>query len=179
MAPLPDNSTSRIFVDYSDQYHNHTWEVRYSAINSSSGSAMLYLHAVLQALVPGLYTLTILGARDQHANSLITSPLTWPHNATYGAGVNPAIRAPLQTMFLGRTPLGRRWRFSVFGMIAGPIANFRISSALNADVAAAYAAIVTAHAASNFTGIDGGIPALYDYVSQNYNNRYEVAAHQS
>jgi len=176
MAPLAPNNTSRVFVDYTDGINPHTLECRFSEINSSPANAMFAVGNFLTALGTDIDLLVILGARVQHQTSLVSSPVTWNGAANYGTGTMPGSRAPLQTMFQGRSALGRRWKLSIFGYKGGPADNFRLASSI-ATIGAAITAINAAHAGSNFQAIDGGTPVLQLYASQNYNNHFETVQH--
>lgn len=175
MAPLPENNTARLWVDYTDGINQHS--IMFRTTESAGLTALMTIaDDFLDALSPTLYLLTILAARVSAPASSISTPVGWTGAGTYGSGAMPAVRTPLQMCFLGRSTLGRRVRWFVFGTKVDPTATYRLNTADNADVQAARTVLVNGVNAGTLVAIDGDAPVIYAYVDQNYNSYWEAEA---
>lgn len=114
MAPLPPESTARAWLDYSDGINEHSMMMRLgptaTLVNINASFA-----ALLAAMSPLLYVVTIVGLRVASDNSNVTNPATWTGAATYGTGTLTGDNAPRELRFQGRAADGRRGSVSVYG----------------------------------------------------------------
>lgn len=173
MAPLPDSSTNRLFVDYTDGINNHTLMFRYPLSGTLAG-VMGVADDVLSAVSPLIHLITITSARAAAAGSEISLPVAWTGLGTYGATSVPGSRAPAQISFVGRSSDGRRARWFIFPYRAAIPDDFRLSTSENADVLATYNALVAGAAAGDLATIGGLAPTILPYANVNYNSYYET-----
>lgn len=176
MAPLPANNTAVYFVDYYDGINAHTLQNRYNEGEVTIDQAGLMLDAFFTAIDNLLYEITILGARNREANSTVTYGVIWPGAETYGSGAQPAVTAPRETRWVGRSGTGRRVSFSVYGGKYTTPDNFRILAADNADVLAGIVAIDDAVTNNGMRPIDLSNQQMKPYVDVNFNSYWERAA---
>lgn len=176
MAPLPPNSTARLFLDYSDGQHAHTLSWRYDQADLAVTDVMDALDAFLTAFTTGLYLITILSARYQLTGETITTPVAWTGAATYGSGSMPAVDAPREVRFLARSSGGRKTSFAVYGSSIGIPATYRYNVGDNAAVDAAIAQLQLAADISAFITIEGLPPTVYQFADVNFNSYWERKA---
>lgn len=177
MAPLPQNNTNRLWVDYNDGRNDHVLLCRY-VISTGFGTpeAMGAVDAFLTAINDSLYLITILGARVAAQGSNISAPVAWTGGATYGGGAMPAVFAPRQVMWLGRTGGGRRFRLSIWGVNTTTPDNFRIADDGSNFVADGIDVLETQQPLGAFRAIDGNVPLLYPYADIQFNSYWETQA---
>jgi len=175
MAPLPPDSTKRLYLDYTDSQNEHTLMVRVSQ-SSDAAAAMVVLHDFLTALDPDLFTFTILGARFSDVGDNISLPISWTGDAAYGADTMNLNRRPLEIRFLGRSTGGRRVSYSIYGSKYTLPDNFRFPNDFDADLSAAMLVLQEAWDSQVLVAIDGLEVIPYDYVSVNYNSYWEQAS---
>lgn len=163
MAPLPPNSTARLFVDYETCGVNHTSMIRFSSPNTYD-DAQVEWNDVVEASDAALYLLTILGARVAVAGSNITFPVTWIQQATYGADVGPRYAGANMLNYIGRSFGGKRAAFEMFGCKVIEVTNlYRIQAADNADIAAGLVELRAGEGTA--LAIDGTQPIWQDYAN--------------
>jgi hypothetical protein len=175
MAPLPPESTARLWVDYNDGQHDHTLLMRY-APSAGLGPAMDAAAEFLGAVGPSLYLITVIGARAANSGSVISQPEAWTGSSTYGTGAMPAVSAPVELCFVGRTILGRMAKWFVYGWKEGVPGAFRFFPGDFAALDNGVAALRTAALAGTIVGIDGAIPSVYPYVNIQNNSYWETQA---
>lgn len=187
MAPLPPNSTNRLFFDYISgnlaTSIRHTVAVRYDPADRDVGDVQEDFLNVLQAL--GASALRegwrVLGTRVQAAGAEVTLPVTTIVSLAgfVGSATGPYSRSveAVEATFQGRSPTsGRRVDFSLYTAAFGVGDAFRYpvaSSGFGATIAAALAELETASAAGSFLAIDGSAPSWYDYLNVQYNSYWE------
>ena len=176
MAPLPENSTDRFWLDYTDGINDHSLLVRFNGEFATVNAVMGSVQGFLEALSPELYTLTIQGARVSAQGSNISVPVPWSGNVTYGQFAMPNELSPRQLCFLGRDGFGRRARWFVFGWDAPPPDPFRIGITPATAFDNALIAIRDGQQESIWLTIAGQVPTMYTYVDVNYNSYYEAKA---
>lgn len=175
MAPLPENFTARLFVDYNDGVNNHTISMRYNEGEVSKEAAVVMMDGLFAAADGLLYEVTIIGARYQLASESVTNPVAWTGAATYGDGAMPVVQAPREVRFLGRSPDGRKVSWSFFGANITTPDDWRLGSGENADVAAVIAYIESEIPNLGFLAIGALKPLVYPYADVNYNSYWEQA----
>lgn len=172
MAPLPQNSTARYWLDYTNGVDGHSTLFRYAA---SGGLAPLVAGVIawLEALAPTMYEITITGARVSASGSTISLPVLWTGAATYGSGAMPVNVAPIEYRFEGRDTDGRRVSWSMFsGKLAIPD-TYRYLTSDNADVSAAQGVLAGLAADETLITIASNPPVVYDYMNYNFNSYWE------
>lgn len=176
MAPLPQDSTARAWVKYSDGVNEHELMTRFDANAISVSDALLLVGDFFDAISDSLYELTIIEARWADASSNISLPVTWPGTAVYGDSTMPTVRAPLELRWVGRDQNGRRVSFSVWGGDFSIPDTYRIISSGSNLPNLGVIAINAASAAGGFQTISGLRPTMKNYVNVNYNSYWESEA---
>lgn len=176
MAPLPDNSTARVWVDYNDGVNDHSLMIRYSPSGATVADAMDAAIAFLEAMDPLLYLIGITGARASAAGSTFSFPVAWTGAATYGDDTMDPVFAPRETRFLGRDNGGRRVSWSLYGGKYETPENYRLNPLDFAAVASAISAIEANVVADTFLTINYGDPIVYPYADVNFNSYWERQA---
>lgn len=167
MAPLPFNSTSILFVDYSTTVNDHTLLCRFDG-DSTGEIAMGVVDDFFGALSPQLGDILILGARVQLIDTNVSFDVAWTGAVGYGDGSQTPASDAIFVDFVGRTITGRRARAAVFGtktLTGGD--NYR---AVPGEVAAFDAArAVLEGTTDSFLGIDGNAPIWKQYANTGVN----------
>lgn len=176
MAPLPENSTARLWVDYNDGVNDHSLQVRFDAPDTTLGIAMTHADNFLTAIAGDLYEITVNGARFAAAGSNISLPATWTGGAVYGSDPMPVLLAPRETRWVGRTQNGRRVSFSIYGGKYVSPDTFRIISSGSNLPNLGVIAINAASDDGAFVAIDGFRPTMKNYVDVNFNSYWEAEA---
>lgn len=168
MAPLPPNTTARLYVDYETCTVQHTSVIRYNT-GSTWGDAQIEWNDVVEAIDESFYLINILGARVQDAGTDFTYPVTWIQQPTYGTDAGPKNAGANMCNFIGRSNTGHRGGLFLFGYLASVVgAKYRVPEASNAGVAAA---LVELRAAEGTMCAVDGAPMVW----QNYANIGESA----
>lgn len=163
MAPLPPESTARLFVDYETCGVQHTSMIRFAEGNTYV-DAQVEWNDVVEAVDFELFQLTILGCRVANLGSTVTYPVEWVQQATYGAGPGPRPAGAWMLNFIGRSNGGRRVAFELFGCQEENLnEKYRITSAENANVAAALVELTSSEGTA--IAIDGEQPHWQSYVN--------------
>jgi len=163
MAPLPPNSTNRLFVDYETCGVEHTSMIRWDPGNTYV-DAQVEWNDVVEAVDALLYQVTITGCRVSLAGTDVSFPVEWVQQATYGGGPGPRPMGANMLNFIGRSEAGHRAAFELFGCInESDGTRFRTLAASNADVAAALVELRAAEGTA--LAIDGTQPVWKDYVN--------------
>lgn len=181
MAPLPENSTGRYFVDYTFRDQGHTLQIRYgagTAVESLPFHAGVFLSS-LATLMDN--TWAIVGARLQSAGSTFAVPTVAPVlSATPSGGVLPPANYPQFTTWVGRgNTSGRRVRIFVYGLLLGNDGSYRISNPTGPTQAARAALIDGVGEDNVFVTIGGDAPTWYNYVNQGFNSYWEREARET
>lgn len=114
MAPLAENLTPRLFIDYTSEGQQHVMQVRL-AIGSGEPEAIAMYNAITGALAPQMWNQdSFRGARLSAANSTLSFPIA----VDPVAGTNPFApgvgKEPAFWSLTGRDTLGRRVRCTFF-----------------------------------------------------------------
>lgn len=161
MAPLPVESTARLFVDYTTCSEQHTMMVRYG-VGGSVSDAIAMLDAFLIALDDFVLAATIDGARVSDLGSTVTYPVAWTGAAGFGDGTGTHYKTANYLDFVGRSIGGRRVRLAVFGAVfhADTVGtgDYRFNATDEARVAAALAVL---EASSDTPVAIDGDPAVW------------------
>lgn len=181
MAALPDNTTGRVWVDYTAGGASHSLMVRYGP-GSNLGYCLDALDAILPTWTGALPTSwAVTGVRHSEAGQTFSLPVNisgYELNGLAGElanGLGPEVAR--EVVMVGRSlTTGRRVRFSVYGFIFSTPANFRLGPGelpVNSvqSVAAYNAASLSGDA---FVTIDGSRAQWAAYANVNYNSYWET-----
>lgn len=163
MAPLPANSTARLFVDYTVCGEEHTALVRYKAPNTYD-DALAAFAAVVAEASPLVFASTVNNVRFANILSDFTNPVpgTWPTGWGEGAGTH--IQTANMLSFRSRSLDGRKGGFILFGCkFTESGGDARINSAESADVEAVLAELASSE--GSFLTINGFQPSWYQYAN--------------
>jgi len=172
VPPINPNNTQRYYYDYSVYAEQHTMIVR---VDESVGldDFKIELDLFLQAMSPGLTTITTVGLRHSEAGSNVTNPVDADGiAATYGSGSGNVINAPLQVTFTGRDGTGHKVRVGLFGWDGQTDASWRYTTAENAVVLDAVAQLTSSGAAGVFWTINDQRPLWHPYMNISYNDHW-------
>lgn len=180
MAPLPDNSTGRYWLDYEagDNGIEHTMLIRFKGatpdFSDVDGWLLNFLNAVEPSLANGWRPLR---ARWATAGSDVSIP--WSMDtalasfAAAGAGSMTGEQEAREVVYVGRSfTSGRRARLSLYGTVGTTPGNFRWGPGESNLTAPA---VFTALEGSPdiFIAIDNTKPTWYRYANVNYNSYWE------
>lgn len=187
MAPLPQNSTARLFFDYvtgnATTSQEHTFAVRMSGTAGDIANVQERVRAVLIAMGTNSFRdgWRILGVRYQAAGTDFSNPVTLIANlvsfvGTSGGAYDPRMEA-VEDTFQGRsTTSGRRVDFSLYRALSDAPSNFRWlggTTGFPAAVRAGVTALNASVAVGAFIAIDGSAVVWRDYLNANYNSYWE------
>lgn len=170
MAPIPPSNTVRYKLNYATANAEHSMLCRTTGSVTPAGFSS-FMDSFLTSLSASLYEISIISLQVAAASLNVFNTVTWGGDPSYGSGAEPAVFAPRQICFLGRTSGGRRARMFLFGYKGDTPGTYRIYSADQADIAAAYV-VLNANAGA-FIGIDGLATVKYNYVDINFNSYWE------
>lgn len=180
MAPLPPNSTTVLFIDYTTGRNEHTFQVRPAAGQTNDdidGAVRAFLDA-LAFLLPNEWRVT--GVRRRAAQSNITLP--WSLTTTEAfIGSNTQsdlaeVEEPKEFVWVGRGQTsGRRVELSLYGILKPtPVAYRHFRGEVNQQyVDDTLAVLQPEFGDSPFVTIAGDSPLWYPYVNINYNSYWE------
>jgi len=167
MAPLPPNSTARFRFHYTCIGEEHTLQVRSGNSPSFVGS---FVDTFLTALGNAQHVKVISFVEWAPAGSDIFNIVTTGiESNSYGAGVDVAGHAAWAYTFIGRTPGGKRVRFSVYGA-TDLGTDYRFIAGENVWIDAAVGALVSA--GGLVLGIDGLSPVWKPYANIQVNDHW-------
>lgn len=176
MAVLPQDSTARCWVKYSDGVNEHELMSRFNAATLSVAEALQLTGDFFTAIEDFLYEITIIEARWADKESNISLPTTWPGASTYGTDPMPVLLAPRELRWVGRDQNGKRVTFSVYGgKFTSPDTYRIISSGANLPNLGVIA-INTASADGAMLTISELRGTMKNYVNVNFNSYWESEA---
>jgi hypothetical protein len=175
MAPLPPESTPRLYVDYNNIHAAHTLVFRYDPAAPLS-AVQAFAHNFLTELAPIMYAITIDGARFSLAGTNVSNPITWTGDASYGTGLQPEVQAPFEIRFQGRGASGRKVSWSLYGCSLAAPATYRWPAGTIPELDAAITVLRNAAGAGTFITIAGDQPLIKGYVNANFNSYWEQEA---
>jgi len=167
MAALAVENTVRYFYDYTQSGFSHTLLIRGTtgATDASVDAALATLLGDIGSLFVGS---VITAARKAEKDSIFSFPFASDRiSDEFGSGASNSIANPRQVSFVGRSPTGRRVRFSIFGF-AGNLTDYRITTA---ESAAVLAAVNHLNAfGTEFCAIDGQTASWQGYANVGLND---------
>ena len=172
--PLPENLTTRAWIDYSTPGGDHSLMIRFQA-----GASAEFVAAQLQVLanlLPPLWpnSVSTTGFRWSQANTNFSLPL--PGTAVTGTAVGSlgAIEYPRFISFVGRSFGGRRVRYYLYGCLFAEEGDYRLEAT---DFPAADTVRSWLDDPNNFlVGIDGEATTLNPYINWGFNAYYQRRA---
>lgn len=167
VAPLPVNNTKRYWYDYDQSGFTHTLEVR-----GSTGSTDATADAAVATIlgdIGGLFVASVItAARKAAAGSNLSFPFTSARvGDNFGSGASNVTANPRQVSFVGRSPGGRRVRFSIFGF-ASNLVDYRLTTAESAAVLACVNHLNAL--GTDFVAIDGQTATWLGYANIGLND---------
>lgn len=140
MAPLPQNNTGVLFIDYTAGGQKHSAEIRLPS-GSNSAEAVTAYNAMKGPLAARMYTVdSITGARWRAAGSKLSFPLAVTPQAGSVAGTPDVDNKTMFFSFTGRGGGGRRCRFTWFT----PVISVTASGYRASPIEAVYLAVLDA-----------------------------------
>jgi len=176
MAPLPVNSTARLWLDYNDGINEHSMMWRYDAASTTVAAVMADMSEFLTALETVLYELTILGVRWANLGEDFSSPFTWSGAATYGTGAITAVNAPRELRVEARSFGGRKVHTSLYGYDAGTPGTYRIPVTPASVYEDALNVLKSATTNARYIAIDGELVYFKEYFNIQNNSYWETQA---
>jgi hypothetical protein len=184
MAPLPANTTARIYLDYvtslTDTATEHTLSVRYETAIGNVAAQESAL-AFLNAITPGRLAQDwrVIRVRNQNAGTNFSVPVTMipgliAFNGT--GGVLSIEEEARELRFVGRSfTSGRRASVSIYGMSTFGLDNtaFRLTPGDDPLIGDAITVLRDAQP-DTFIGIDGSAISWYSYANWQYNQFWEA-----
>lgn len=170
MAPLPPNSTGRLFIEYTSVGQEHVAILRLGTSSTFSDANTVYdaIAPLMAATMDNNDNIT--GARYAAPGSNLSFPVSvTPHAGTQLVSQVPGEK-PSFYSFTGRSTGGRRVRFTVFTpWVNGETDGFRD------DTPHANLQDILDELQSNalITAIDGGSPIWNTYVNYGYNSYFQ------
>lgn len=175
MAPLPPESTARAWLTYNDGINEHSMTMRLGPL-ATLVNINASFDALLDALAPILYVITIVGLEVSSDNSNVRNPVTWTGSATYGTGTLVAANAPRELRFIGRAGDGRQGSVSVYGYSGSTPDIFRLNAASIDPVADAIVVLDAGYANDLWLSISTLRQIWKPYASFNFNSYWEKEA---
>lgn len=167
MAPLPPDSSARVWIDYHTCGEDHTCMIRYKAPATVTDVADAF--TALISHIGGAFALSsLVGVRDAADGSNVSNPSagTWP--VSWGSGAGDHAMSAHYIDFVGRSLDGRRVRLALFGASESQGGDdYRLTSAENAAVLASVA--VLNGTPNIFISINKFQPVWYPYADVGIN----------
>lgn len=189
MPALPQNATSRVFVDYvtgtGSSAVAHTLAVRLGAGGTATDGQTAVLD-LLNAIGAGVFVLgwQVTGVRFQaQGDNLSFVVPTLPALASFGGtsgGFFEPWREAMEVRFVGRgAQSGRRVSLSLYGLRVSPPDNYRLTVASPGAEWVGPAVASLNAATSPIVTIGGDTAQWYAYASVNFNSYWERALRTS
>lgn len=116
MAPLPPESTARVYLDYTTCGYQHTLICRFKS-GATIQDAVDQLSAFVTGAGTQVYASALVGLRASNDGSNITYPLANTFPTTWGSGSASGNESANYYDFVGRSADGRRVRVALFGAV--------------------------------------------------------------
>jgi hypothetical protein len=181
MAPLPDNNTAVLYMDYTTGRRQHTAQIRLPSSQSPAAGVGVLVSVLtsLQTVLPN--TWAVQGWRFRAQGQTITLPYAAGASGVFvGTGDPnlPEMEEAREWVFVGRsTAQGRRWELSLYGIKYNTPADYRYNTAdMPPGLQDALDNLTDAAAGQFIVAIDGDEPVIYPYVNVNYNSYWESRA---
>lgn len=182
LPALPQNNTTRYFVDYTTGRYEHTLVFRTDeGVGNAEANTAIY--AVLEAIGPILpNNWQVVGCRLQLAGELFSLPVSLGDvDGFVGTSTSGQIEAkeePRQLNFVGRSrSSGRQVRLGFYGAAFTTPGNYRLATV---GLSGVIGNTVDALNAASFGGvavaIDGAYALWKSYANVNYNSYWETEA---
>lgn len=178
MAPIAEDNTGRVFVDYKANGREHTVSFRYAGAGAPSAGFLTQVSGLMEDVnfaMPSDYTL--IGASYASQGTNVRLPITVDGTGFAGAQGLNAGAAPAYLTAVGRSLEGRRWRAFWLGvtynatLVGGVTTDYRVTAAENANVATLVADLT----ASDVVAIDAADISYYSYVNLGFNAHWQKA----
>lgn len=171
MASLPENNTTRWWLDYATADYQHSLQVR-TDNTATLGQVGTFFDDFFSALIPLLAGITVVGLRRAVMGSNISVPQVWSGPSGYGGGTVGDINEPAYVSFVGRDIQGRRLRMFVYGLVGVSQGDYRWQPAESPAVTDALQVLRTAPTGVSLT-IAGLLPTWNNYANTGFNAYYQ------
>lgn len=171
MAPLPQNNTARVFLDYSGVTGAHTTMLRL-LVNTGPDEGLEVAQAFWSQAV-NILTQDVVDATVRYSaqGSNFSLPVGTATGTGLGAPNQPDANDAMFTSFIGRTIEGRRTRITLFNVFRVPDGDFRVSGE---SLSTAEAAILNyLENDSRIVGIDGERVVWKPYLNTGWSAYYQ------
>lgn len=169
LAPLPEDNTARLFVNYTHEGVGH--EAQFRALSPfTQADVVTWVHDWLTDNAALFGTNVTFDSADwAAAGSNVRNPVSWSPITGTAAPLNDPARFSRSMSFTGRSPDGRKLRLFFYGIKFGPDNTYRVEATEDAALAAA---ITDLNALTSRIGtISGSAPIFKPYVNIR-NNAY-------
>jgi len=170
MAPLPEDSTARIFLTYSVAGQEHTLMARYDAAATPTPDALMEVSNFLEAMDAMVYLSSFVKAEVAAVGSNVRVPVAWPGITEWGASAGDPDSAPFFWSFTGKDITGRRFRVELFGRGHSDAQSWRLYAVDDTSIAAAVAVLETEEAV--FLSIAGNTPIYNQYANRSVSQHW-------
>ena len=177
MAPLPDNGTPRLYIDYTSGGQRHTMDIRLAAGSTTADAVSAYA-AIVPAMVDLMpLTDSVVGARFSASGSNLSFPLPVASEAGTNVDVPDPDNKPSFVSVTGRDALGRRVRVTFFSAYFDTSAyGFRLDNPTGLE-AALHNAITGATVDART--ISGAVPVWNPYLNVGSNAYFQRKARRT
>lgn len=126
MAPLPQNSTARIWTTYATANAQHVVQARFDESVFTPADAVTEFALLFSDLDSFFYAISIIKAEYAFTGDDVRLPVAWTGSPTYGSGSEPVVNTPREFTISGKDNAGRRWHQSLFGLNVATPDRYRI-----------------------------------------------------
>lgn len=172
LAPLPEDNTARLFVNYTHDGVGH--EAQFRALSPFTQSDVVaWTHSFLDDNKALFGTNVIFNSADWAAmGSNVRNPVSWATITGTATPLSDPARFSRSISFVGRSPDGRKLRLFFYGAKFGPDNTYRVEASEDADLAAA---ITDLNALTSRVGtISGSAPIFKPYVNIRNNGYWQT-----
>jgi len=169
LAPLPDNNTNRLWLDYRGEFGEHTVQFR----TATTTDIFAFMDTIQLALdgASGMWSDTTLFYQWRFSGAGTNVSTVVRTIALDGTALVP-LGSPLYPRFwsvVGRSADGRRVRYSFFGSQFNLEGDYRLEPGDDARMDAIRGALAGEAAAGRLVSISGQQPLLATYLNVGYN----------
>jgi hypothetical protein len=181
MAPLPENNTNRLFVDYEGDFGTRQMQFRVNDGIAPAEAVTRVSIFLADSVAPYWFpAVSVTGMRWQAANALFSLPVGNPSVPGEGTGTQDPRDYPRFVSVGGRgITSGRRVRLTVFGIAVGVSNNYRLENAETPVVNAILAGLASLTTLGCWRTIANDNPVNYGYLNAGYNSYHQRKARRS
>lgn len=167
MAPLPPESTARVYVDYTVAGNNHTFISRFSPSGDIS-TTVAHMADFVNAFGTAVYLSALVGIRASNAGSNVTFPVSETFPDTWGSVDVAGDETANYYDLIGRSVDGRKVRVALFGAKNQVVADkFRLPTSLGVPWSDVLDVLNSSF--PSFCTISGQAPTWHPYINLGMN----------